>query len=121
MTDPSTARVYEKSASHLKILGLRRVTRGSSVLRTDILGATIQEFFTRSTWLLGIVHPCSKPLSTKLRIIDFINTFEAIKYLDRGTALISPKLDKPVTVSASFSAIPIGTYSTSIFIVIFVT
>ena len=46
----------QKSRSHLKSLGTKRVIR--SMFHTE--DATVQNFVTQATWRPGIVHPCNK-------------------------------------------------------------
>jgi hypothetical protein len=55
----SGAQILQKSVSHLKILGVRRVT--CSMFRTEephILGATVQNSVAKAMWFPGFVHPC---------------------------------------------------------------
>jgi len=51
--------IFQKSYSHLKILGARRIT--SSMFHTvdpQILGAMAQKLVVHVTWHLGFEHPC---------------------------------------------------------------
>ena len=52
------AQIFQKSRSHLKILGTRTVTR--SRFQTDdpeVLGKTMHNVFTRATWHMEFMQP----------------------------------------------------------------
>jgi hypothetical protein len=54
------AQIFEKSRSHLKILGVRRVTWCTFHTQDpQILDTTIQNFFATATWLPGYVNALS--------------------------------------------------------------
>ena len=51
--------IFQKSHSHLKILGARRITSITfHIVDPQILGAMVQKLVVQVTWHLGFEHPC---------------------------------------------------------------
>jgi hypothetical protein len=51
------AKLFQKSSSHLKILGARRLTRSECHTEdSQILGIILQDLVTSATWHPGSVH-----------------------------------------------------------------
>ena len=64
------AKLFQKSRSHLKILGARRVTRSEFHTEdSQILGTIIQDLVTSATWHPGFVHPGLNVPATKKKLV----------------------------------------------------
>jgi hypothetical protein len=53
--------MLQKSTSHIKILGARKVTLSKShVVDSQILGAILKNIIFYGAWRTGFVHPCAR-------------------------------------------------------------
>jgi len=60
------AEIFQKSRSHLQILGARRATKSKFYAGgPQMLGATVRDLLASAKWRLGFVHPCPMLLSYK--------------------------------------------------------